>query len=126
MKVKIEVSLGELIDKISILEIKAEKIEDPEKCQLIQAERHLLQNQLNALKLEGVETYLQRLKEINLKLWDIEENIRHFEARKVFGAPFTDLARAVYLTNDQRFAIKNEINRRYSSGLREVKSYAGL
>ena len=124
MKVKVEVSLGELIDKISILEIKTEKIQDPTKVKLAEAERRSLQNQLDTLKLEGAETYLKRLKEVNLKLWDIEDGIRRLETRKDFGAQFIELARAVYRTNDQRFVIKDEINQHFGSRLREVKSYA--
>ncbi len=123
MKIKIEISLGELIDKISILQIKAQKIEEPEALAFVEREKQHLLGQLKALALAGVDDYLARLKEVNLQLWDIEEAIRQKEELQDFGPEFIRLARSVYQTNDRRFSIKNEINQRFASNLREVKSY---
>ena len=120
-EIQCKVSLGELVDKISILMIKVEKIGDPSKHKNIKNELAILEDVLAGLNINGINTYLTSLKEINLKLWDIEDRIRLKESAKDFTFDFIDLARAVYHTNDQRFAIKNAINEKFGSTLREVK-----
>lgn len=116
-----EVSAGELIDKISILEIKSEKIKDPIKLLYINKEKEILLKEAN--KLYGYMTWLLKIKDINLKLWKIEDDIRQKERDKSFDDEFVALARAVYFTNDERFDIKNQINNYYSSNIMEQKSY---
>lgn len=116
-----EVSAGELIDKISILEIKSEKIKDPIKLLYINKEKEILLKEAN--KLYGYITWLLKIKDINLKLWKIEDDIRQKERDKSFDDEFVALARAVYFTNDERFDIKNQINNYYSSNIMEQKSY---
>lgn len=121
---KIEVSIGELVDKVSILSIKLQKIKDSEKLLNIQKEYNSL---LQSMKDSGIETEsdeFERLKKINLKLWDIEDRIRLKEAAGKFDDEFIQLARSVYFTNDERAAIKKEINIRFNSGLIEEKEYA--
>ena len=123
---KIEVSNGELLDKISILELKLLKIEDKEKLVNIQKEFDVL----NPLCVELFEKFggqLQNhyleLARINGLLWDIEDWIRDCEREKRFDAEFIQLARSVYVTNDERSRVKNEINKLTKSGLVEEKSY---
>lgn len=123
MNILCEVSLGELVDKISILKIKEEKIADPEKVKNVKTELGVLQDKLAELNLDGIDKFLNELVGINSKLWKIEDDIRDLEAAKQFEAPFIELARAVYLTNDERFRVKNEINTSYGSHIKEVKSY---
>ena len=124
MQIEIPISIGELIDKITILEIKYENISDSEKNKLIDVELNLLNSiykkigpnkELEQLKLE--------LKTINSKLWEIEDEIRILENKKIFENEFVSLARSVYITNDKRFDIKNKINKIFSSDIMEVKSY---
>tara|TARA_B100000925_G_C21752905_1_gene364285 strand:+ start:177 stop:581 length:405 start_codon:yes stop_codon:yes gene_type:complete len=124
MQIEIPISIGELIDKITILEIKYENISDSEKNKLINVELNLLNSiykkigpnkELEQLKLE--------LKTINSKLWEIEDEIRILENKKIFENEFVSLARSVYITNDKRFDIKNKINKIFSSDIMEVKSY---
>lgn len=120
---KIEVPLGELVDKVSILAIKLKKVQDSEKLKNICKEHDLLyQAMLSAGIADSSEEY-QRLLEINLKLWDIEDRIRAREAAKAFDDEFIALARSVYFTNDERAAVKREINIRYGSDLIEEKEY---
>ncbi len=123
---KVEVSNGELLDKISILELKMLKIEDEEKLKNIKNEFHTL----NPLVVDLFDTYksdLQNkyieLSEINGKLWDIEDWIRDCEREKRFDKEFVELARSVYITNDERSRVKKEINELTNSGLVEEKSY---
>ena len=123
MMVQVKVSLGELVDKLSILEIKAQKITDPEKLSHVQKEREALQSTLNELALEGIEAFQKELFEVNSELWDIEDRIREKERNSAFDAEFIEIARAVYVTNDKRFAVKDRCNRHYGSSLQEVKSY---
>lgn len=123
MEVLIHISIGELVDKLSILVIKERNITDNVKLNHVKKEAALLSHKLNELKLDGVTHYLTRMIDINSKLWKIEDDIREKERQKKFDQEFIDLARAVYHTNDQRFEVKNEINARYSSSLVEVKSY---
>lgn len=123
MLVECPVSIGELIDKLSILQIKEMKIVDPQKVEHVKKESLMLQNKLAELDLREAEEFLKKMVNINLKLWEIEDRIRIKEKEQKFDQEFIDLARAVYVTNDQRFAVKNEINSTYQSGIVEVKSY---
>ena len=120
---KIEVSIGELVDKVSILSIKLKKIKNTEKLKNIQKEYEIL---LHSMKDSGIDTdsdEFEQLKRINLKLWDIEDRIRLKEAAKQFDDEFIDLAPSVYFTNDDRAAIKKEINLMHNSELVEEKEY---
>jgi len=123
MTINCEISLGELIDKISILKIKSQKITTPEKLSHVNKEYLSLTTTLNSLKLAGIESHVEQMIDINLTLWKIEDDIRDCEKAKKFDQTFIDLARAVYITNDERFKRKNAINASYKSGLVEVKSY---
>lgn len=123
MKIKADISVGELIDKISILEIKLEKISDPEKNKNIQIELDLLETFYKKIENNELDEIKDKLKNTNLKLWNIEDEIRACEKNKDFGDNFIKLARSVYITNDQRFELKNSINELFSSEIKEVKSY---
>lgn len=123
MKIECEISLGELVDKLSILYIKNKNLTDATKLSHVQKEITVLENKLNSLNLTGMESYLNRLVTINSTLWKIEDDIRDKERAKEFDDKFIELARLVYITNDQRFECKNEINAKYSSAIVEVKSY---
>lgn len=126
MNVTVEVSLGELVDKITILEIKTEKIEDQNKVALAQQEKDVLEQTLKELEgdvFSEVAALRSSLKDVNLTLWKIEDDIREKERQKSFDDEFIDLARRVYITNDQRFKFKNEINNKFGSNIKEVKSY---
>ena len=125
MKINCEVSLGELVDKITILEIKMERIKQQEKVELAKVEHTRLSSTLERLDLEGLGDLRSKLKTINEKLWTIEDDIRLKEQENEFDQGFIDLARAVYVTNDQRFEVKNSINLRYNCEIKEVKSYKG-
>ena len=124
-KIIVEVSIGELLDKISILEIKQEKIKDPEKLKFISNEHSILKNQLeNNIKPDDKLTKLyQSLKEINSKLWVIEDDKRDCEKHKDFGEKFIKLSRDVHFLNDDRAKIKLEINNHTSSVIKEIKEY---
>ena len=118
------VSLGELVDKISILHIKNINIKDDEKLKLIREELELLNQTLNKhIKKNDIQNYLDSLIEINSKLWVIEDDIRDCERNKKFDQTFIDLARSVYFTNDKRSEVKLEINKKFGSKIIEVKSY---
>lgn len=123
MNIECEISLGELVDKLSILRIKLEKISDPVKLQHVKKEEEVLTSKLNSLNLQNIEFHLEQMVEVNLKLWKIEDDIRDLERAKKFEKEFIELARLVYITNDERFKRKNTINTVYRSGLVEVKSY---
>lgn len=123
MNIQCPVSLGELVDKISILKIKTKMIDDKKKVELAQNEHDQLMTSLSALKLDGIESYLDELESVNTELWKIEDDIREEERNSRFGEVFVELARSVYRTNDRRFAVKNRINDFYGSGIKEVKSY---
>ncbi|RPJ66921.1 MAG: hypothetical protein EHM20_17350 [Alphaproteobacteria bacterium] len=123
MIIECEISLGELVDKISILRIKLQKIEDPAKLAHVKKEEHVLSSKLNSLKLENIDHHLKEMIDVNLILWKIEDDIRDLERARDFGQAFIELARQVYITNDERFKRKNTINTTYKSGLVEVKSY---
>lgn len=121
----IEVGPGELIDKITILEIKAERITDPAKLKNVQHELDILTKaQREGMQdSEELRKLWQELKAINESLWVIEDDIRDCEARKDFGSKFIDLARAVYITNDKRAAVKKQINLLTGATIVEEKSY---
>jgi len=124
MIINTPVSLGELVDKISILHIKNINIKDDEKLKLIREELELLNQTLNKhIKNNDIQNYLDSLIEINSKLWVIEDDIRDCERNKKFDQIFIDLARSVYFTNDKRSEVKLEINKKFGSKIIEVKSY---
>ena len=124
MIINTPVSLGELVDKISILHIKNINIKDEEKLKLIREELELLNQILNKhIKKNDIQNYLDSLIEINSKLWVIEDDIRDCERNKKFDQTFIDLARSVYFTNDKRSEVKLEINKKFGSKIIEVKSY---
>ena len=124
-KILAEISAGELVDKITILEIKKIKISDKEKLKEVDKELISLNNTMkNFIKDESVIVNLkQKLKEINLKLWDIENAKRNAEKNNDFGNKFIELARNVYKFNDERAKIKSKINLILNSNIKEVKSY---
>ena len=125
MSIKIDVSVGEIMDKLTILEIKAEKIDDDAKLANIHKERDSLLPVIDkpAYQTDEIKQLVVELKEINLKLWNIEDEIRLKEADKAFDADFIELARSVYFTNDKRAAVKKQINLATGSELIEEKSY---
>jgi len=124
-KILTEISAGELLDKISILEIKLVKINDKGSLLEINKEYNSLKETQNSnIKLtKNLENLIKELKEVNLKLWDIEDNKRICEKNKDFGKVFVDLSRNVYLNNDKRAKIKSEINKLLGSNIKEVKQY---
>ena len=124
-KIIIEVSIGELLDKISILEIKQEKIKDPEKLKFINNEHSILKDQLekNIKPNDKLNDLYQSLKEINAKLWIIEDDKRQCEKDKDFGEKFIKLSRDVHFLNDDRAKIKLEINNHTGSAIKEIKEY---
>jgi len=124
-KIIVEVSIGELLDKISILEIKLEKIKDPEKLKFISNEHSILKDKLdNNVKSDvKLNNLFKLLKEINLKLWVIEDDKRQCEKDKDFGKKFIKLSRDVHLLNDDRAKIKLEINNHTNSSIKEIKEY---
>jgi len=124
-KIIVEVSIGELLDKISILEIKKEKIKDPEKLKFINNEYSILKNQLekSVKSDEKLNNLYQSLKEINAKLWIIEDDKRQCEKDKDFGEKFIKLSRDVHFLNDDRAKIKLEINNHTGSIIKEIKEY---
>lgn len=122
--VLIEVSIGELLDKLTILAIKRERISDPQKLRHIEKEFSILQERsAEYLKNEEVSAIFEELKKVNSDLWVIEDDLREMESQKRFDEEFTQKARAVYFTNDKRFELKNEINSLAGSGIREQKGY---
>ena len=124
-KIIVEVSIGELLDKISILEIKQEKIKDPEKLKFINNEHSILKDQLekNVKSDDKLNNLYQSLKEINAKLWVIEDDKRQCEKDKNFGEKFIKLSRDVHFLNDDRAKIKLEINNITGSAIKEIKEY---
>ena len=124
-KIYSEISAGELFDKISILEIKKNKIKDKTKRNIILKELSSLQETVNENieKSKSLTKLYKKLKTVNLKLWKIEDDIRDCERKRNFKDKFIKLARAVYFTNDDRSRIKNKINRLTKSNISEVKSY---
>ena len=124
-KILVEVSLGELLDKISILEIKQEKINDPEKLKFINDEHGILKDQLdnNVKSDEKLNTLFQSLKDINAKLWVIEDNKRLCEKNSDFTENFIKLSRDIHFLNDDRAKIKLEMNNHTGSKIKEIKEY---
>ena len=124
-KIIVEVSIGELLDKISILEIKQEKIKDPEKLKFISNEYSILKKQLedNIKSDDKLDGLYKSLKEINSKLWVIEDEKRQCEKDKDFGKKFIKLSRDVHFLNDDRAKIKLEINNHTGSRIKEIKEY---
>ena len=124
-KIIVEVSIGELFDKISILEIKQEKIKDPEKLKFINKEHTILKDHLekNIKSDNKIKDLYQSLKKINTKLWVIEDDKRQCEKDKDFGENFIKLSRDVHFLNDDRAKIKLEINDHTGSVIREIKEY---
>ena len=124
MIISTPVSLGELVDKISILHIKNKNIKDDEKLKLIREELKLLTITLDGhLKKNDIQEFLDALIKINSELWVIEDEIRDCERSKKFDEKFISLARSVYITNDKRSEIKLDINKKFGSEIVEVKSY---
>jgi len=125
-KILSEISAGELLDKISILEIKLEKIKDKVNQEAINKEYKILKEvQNSSLEVtEKLKTLFKEIKEVNLNLWNIEDKLRICEKNKDFGQTFIELARGVYLNNDKRSKIKSEINKILGSNIREIKQYA--
>ena len=124
-KILVEVSVGELLDKISILEIKKEKISDPESLKIINSEYLVLNEQAkkNVSKSPKLTSLFDELKEINLKLWHIEDDKRMSEKNSDFGEKFIKLSRDVHFLNDKRAQIKLEINNLTGSKIKEIKEY---
>ena len=124
-KILVEVSIGELFDKISILEIKKEKIKNHEKLKFISDEHLILKDQLdkNVKSDQKLEELFKSLKDINAKLWVIEDNKRQCEKEKDFSEKFIKLSRDVHFLNDDRAAIKLQINNYTGSKIKEIKEY---
>ena len=124
-KIIVEVSVGELLDKISILEIKQDKIKDPDKLKFISNEHLILKNQLenNVKSDDELKRLFQSLKDINSKLWIIEDDKRQCEKDKNFGEKFIKLSRDVHFLNDDRAKIKLKINNHTGSVIKEIKEY---
>ena len=124
-KIIVEVSIGELLDKISILEIKQERIKDSNKLRFISNEHLILKNQLekNVNSDDELKRLFQLLKDINSKLWVIEDDKRQCEKDKDFGEKFIKLSRDVHFLNDNRAKIKLEINNHTGSAIKEIKEY---
>ena len=124
-KILSEISAGELLDKISILEIKLEKIKDKNNLEEINKEYKILKNVQNSnIEITNkIEKLFKEIKEININLWNIEDKLRICEKNKDFGENFIELARGVYLNNDKRSKIKSEINKILGSNIREIKQY---
>ena len=124
-KILVEVSIGELLDKISILEIKLDKIKDSENLKFISNEHSILKKQLdnNVKSDDKLVKFFQSLKEINEKLWVIEDDKRQCEKDKDFGERFIKLSRDVHFLNDERAKIKLDINNHTGSSIKEIKEY---
>lgn len=126
MSVKVELSVGELLDKLVILQIKSERITDADKLKNINHEKDVLTQIWSACQTADLDVAaeIDALKEVNEKLWEIEDDIREKERQKAFDDEFIALARAVYFTNDKRSEIKKTINVKSGSDLVEEKSYS--
>jgi hypothetical protein len=122
--ISIPVSFGEMIDKLSILQVKKTKIKDDNKLEFINKEFELLYNfSLEYLNDNEIKSIYHQLVDVNSSLWDIEDKLRILESEKKFNEDFINLARNVYFTNDERFRLKNEINLISNSEIREIKDY---
>ena len=124
-KILSEISAGELVDKISILEIKREKVKDKTNQAEIEKEYKILKEVQNSNieMTEKLETLFKEIKQVNLDLWNVEDKLRVCEKNKNFGQAFIELARNVYLNNDKRSKIKSEINKILGSNIKEIKQY---
>lgn len=120
---KVEVSLGELVDKLTILAIKLEKINDPDKLDNIRKEYEQLRKTMASAGITEASPEYQQLYSVNMQLWEIEDRIRAKEAEKAFDDDFVSLARSVYFRNDERAAVKRQINLKFGSDLVEEKQY---
>ena len=125
-KILSEISAGELLDKISILEIKLEKVKDKNNLEEINKEYKMLKHTQNSNMeiTDEIKKLFKEIKEVNTNLWNIEDKLRICEKNKDFGKIFIELARGVYLNNDKRSKIKSEINKILGSNIREIKQYA--
>ena len=122
--IHVPVSVGELIDKLSILHVKQTKITNEEKLEYVNKEFELLYNMSSEyLSQPEIETLYHSLVMVNTKLWDVEDRLRVLELENRFEGEFIDFARKVYFINDERFRLKNEINKFTDSEIREVKEY---
>lgn len=124
-KILSEISAGELLDKISILEIKLKKVNDKNNLEEVNKEYKMLKHTQNSSMeiTDEIKKLFKEIKEVNINLWNIEDKLRVCEKNKDFGKNFTELARGVYLNNDKRSKIKLEINRILGSNIREIKQY---
>ena len=124
-KILTQISAGELLDKMTILEIKLNKIKDKEKLLEINKEYESLKEtkKINIKLTKDLEALIEQLKETNLKLWDIEDKTRIYEKNKNFGQEFIELSRSVYINNDKRANIKSKINELLGSNIKEIKQY---
>ena len=124
-KILSEISPGELLDKISILEIKIEKVKDKNNLEEIKKEHKILKEiQTSSVDITGkIRDLFQSVKNVNIKLWNIEDKLRIYEKNKNFDKNFIELARSVYFANDERAKLKNEINEILKSDIREIKQY---
>ena len=123
MEVLVPVSVGELVDKITILRIKEREIKDAAKVANVKRELTALLAVCATQKIDSRDTLAIELESVNARLWQIEDEIRDKERAKAFDAKFVELARAVYVVNDERFAVKAKLNEKYGSVLKEEKSY---
>lgn len=126
MDLTVSVAYGELVDKLTILNIKKIKIKDPNKIKEVNTELKILEEKAEVLKNLNEKEFLdlfKKLYEINLKLWEVEDNIRIHESNNEFNEKFIELARSVYFLNDNRFDIKSNINKFFGSKINEVKQY---
>ena len=125
MKINVPASVGELFDKITILEIKKKKIKDKEKLKHVNTELNLLNKVVTKKKINKrkILKLINALKSINLKLWNVEDKLRKLEKEKSFKSLFIQKARSVYILNDKRSVMKNNINIETNSNVNEVKSY---
>ena len=125
MSLQVQTSPGEFLDKLTILEIKSERIQDPAKLANVRRELDLLRAlwRESPLSARDVSAVVERLKQVNEALWEIEDRIREKEAARAFDGEFIELARSVYITNDRRASLKRELNLALGSDLIEEKSY---
>ena len=125
MKILSEISVGELLDKISVLKIKLEMVNDEDKKKEVKKEYDILNKiQISSVKLDGeIKNLFISLKNVNMTMWEIEDKIRICEKNKDFGDKFIELARGVYFNNDKRSRIKLEINKKLKSNITEIKHY---
>ena len=125
MKINVPASIGELFDKITILEIKKKKIKNKEKLKYVREELHLLNDVVKKKNINKRKIYklINKLKNTNVRLWNVEDQLRKLEKQKTFKSLFILKARSVYILNDKRSVIKNEINQMTNSDVNEVKSY---